>query len=298
DAASVRLSDIARKVETLGAQFPSDAETDTIEALRSTVGVAQWVIDTRSRVAALASRVRTELSVPDMTAARAALSHATATDLNAQAATIEADLARAEARLSQAIEARVTATRDLAEITGDAEVAELVERRANLQLELEDTALDYLERAFGLRLADEAIRRYRDAHRGAMLEATERAFSDLTNGAYPRLATQTDGQTEHLVAIDTDGGAKQVGDMSKGTRFQLYLALRAAAYEQMAGQGIRLPFFCDDIFETFDEDRTRAACRLMERIGRSGQAIYLTHHRHVVEIARDVCDAEPRVHML
>jgi len=86
--------------------------------------------------------------------------------------------------------------------------------------------------------------------------------------------------------------------MSKGTRFQLDLSLRAAAYEQMVSQGVKLPFFCDDVFETFDDDRTRAACRLMERIGRSGQATYLTHHRHVVEIAQDVCDARPVIHTL
>ena len=84
--------------------------------------------------------------------------------------------------------------------------------------------------------------------------------------------------------------------MSKGTRFQLYLALRAAAYEQMVSQGLKLPFFCDDVFETFDENRTRAACKLMERIGSGGQSIYLTHHLHVVDIAREVCEAPPTIH--
>ncbi|NOX39274.1 MAG: hypothetical protein GXP05_01825, partial [Alphaproteobacteria bacterium] len=81
-----------------------------------------------------------------------------------------------------------------------------------------------------------------------------------------------------------------------GTRFQLYLALRAAAYEQMAANGTVLPFFCDDVFETFDEDRTRAACGLMRRIGQTGQAVYLTHHRHVVGIAKEVCGSNVRVH--
>ncbi len=131
-----------------------------------------------------------------------------------------------------------------------------------------------------------------------MMEATEAAFAELTNGGYPRLETRREGQTETLFALDSAGVARQAQDMSKGTRFQLYLALRAAAYAQLAGQGTCLPFFCDDIFETFDEDRTRAACRLMARIGRSGQAIYLTHHRHVVEIARETCGDAVRVHEL
>ena len=129
-----------------------------------------------------------------------------------------------------------------------------------------------------------------------MMQATEAAFAELTNGAYSHLQTQVDGASETLLALDGGGMAKQAQDMSKGTRFQLYLALRAAAYEQLAEQGTSLPFFCDDIFETFDEERTRSACRVMERIGRQGQAIYLTHHQHVVDIARGVCGDGVQIH--
>ena len=64
------------------------------------------------------------------------------------------------------------------------------------------------------------------------------------------------------MALNKDGTPKRADQISKGTRFQLYLALRAAAYDQLAEQGTCLPFICDDIFETFDEERTRAACRV------------------------------------
>ena len=66
----------------------------------------------------------------------------------------------------------------------------------------------------------------------------------------------------------------------------------------MAATGTVLPFFCDDVFETFDDTRTRAACRLMQRIGSLGQAIYLTHHTHVVEIAQDICGDAVHIHAL
>ncbi len=98
------------------------------------------------------------------------------------------------------------------------------------------------------------------------------------------------------MAIDGSGTAKQIGDMSKGTRFRLYLALCPAAFEQMVAQGGLLPVFCDDVFETFDEYRTRAICWWMERIGKSGQAVYLTHHGNVVELTREVCEVQPMVH--
>ena len=76
-------------------------------------------------------------------------------------------------------------------MTGGAEIAELVERRATLQMQIEETVLAYLERDFGLRLAEDAIRRYRDRHRSDMMAATERAFAELTNGALPEAADAT-----------------------------------------------------------------------------------------------------------
>jgi uncharacterized protein YhaN len=36
----------------------------------------------------------------------------------------------------------------------------------------------------------------------------------------------------------------------------------------------------------------------MERIGRQGQAIYLTHHQHVVDIAQEVCGDGVQIHRI
>jgi uncharacterized protein YhaN len=291
-----KLEDIDRKVAELGAVFPDTVDTSTIDALRVAVGKGLDVIAKRQRLAETERKILDDLSLRSIDEARGLLADKTASTLEAKAKSLEADLDLAEERVSTTTVARANAERDLGNVTGSGEIAEMVERRATLQLQIEEAVLDYLELDFGLRLAEDAIRRYRDRHRSDMMAATERAFSELTNGAYQKLLTQPDGAAEILFAVDASGTPKQIGDMSKGTRFQLYLALRAAAYEQMVAQGVELPFFCDDVFETFDEDRTRAACRLMERIGRSGQAIYLTHHRHVVEIAKEVCDAQPVVH--
>jgi len=297
-AVEVQLSEIDLQVTELGALFPATADTSTLDALRITVGTSADIIHTRGQIADLEKEIFAELSVHAVADARNMLHEETSATLEAKSASIEADIEPAETRLSNATVTRANAERDLGTVTGNAEIAELVEQSTTLQLEIEDALLNYVERDFGLRLAEEAIRRYRDKHRSEMMDATERAFSDLTNGAYHKLLTQPDGSSEILLAVDANGTPKQIGDMSKGTRFQLYLGLRAAAYEQMVSQGVQLPFFCDDVFETFDEDRTRAACRLMERISRSGQAIYLTHHRHVVEIAKDVCDVPPVIHTI
>ncbi|NOC47323.1 YhaN family protein [Ruegeria sp. HKCCD7559] len=293
-----KLADIDRTVTTLGAVFPDTVDVSTLEALRNAVGTAKDVIRVRAQVAEIEEQILSDLSKETLDEARIAAGEHTLPVLEARAQSLAGDLKRVEDTLSETTVARANAEKDLGAISGSAEIAELVERRAILHLQIEDAILNYVERDLGLRVAEEAIRRYRDRHRSEMMAATERAFAELTNGAYQKLLTQPEGASEILLAVDGNGTSKQVGDMSKGTRFQLYLALRAAAYEQMVSQGVQLPFFCDDIFETFDEDRTRAACRLMERIGQNGQAIYLTHHRHVVEIAKEVCENPPVIHNL
>jgi len=47
--------------------------------------------------------------------------------------------------------------------------------------------------------------------------------------------------------------------MSKGTRFQLYLALRVAGYHEFASSRRPVPFIADDIMETFDDFRAEEA---------------------------------------
>lgn len=291
-----RLKDIDREVEVMGRIFPEDAPVDTLDALRRTATQAQQVIAERQEKARLERTVLSELGLESMKCARDMLQGVTAAALEAEAESLKADATEAERQLTATTEKRVTAEQALLRVTGDADIAAMTERKATLELELEEAARDHLELSLGYRLADEAIRRYRDTHRSGMMAATESCFSTLTQGAYERLTTQPDGNDETLLAVARDGTVKRVAELSKGTRFQLYLALRAAAHEQLIAQGTRLPFFCDDIFETFDENRTSAACRVMEQIGRRGQAIYLTHHRHVIDLAQKVCDAPPRVH--
>ncbi|WP_333827900.1 AAA family ATPase [Pararhodobacter sp.] len=298
EAARNRLAAITVEVQAKGQIFHPGTPVETLGALRQVAVRAQQVIAARTERAQQEGTLLSELSAPDLAAARALLDGASPALLEAEAAAVATDVDTAEAALTRATEARMAADQALAQVAGDADIATLTERKALIELQMEEAALDHLELHLGHRLAEEAIRRYRDTHRSAMMAATERSFAALTGGAYARLVSQPEGEGETLLAVDATGAAKRVSEMSKGTRFQLYLALRAAAHEQLVAQGTCLPFFCDDIFETFDEARTSAACRVMEQIGRSGQAIYLTHHRHVVEIARQVCDSPPTVHML
>lgn len=181
-------------------------------------------------------------------------------------------LGAAEERLAQALAADGGAAAD--------------QRRATLLEELRDEARQAAALTLGLMAARDALRQFREDRRGAMLRATQAAFAHLTRGEWTRLETRTTGRTEQLVAVKGDM-AVTADALSTGTRGQLYLALRIAGHADFVDANGPLPFVTDDIHETFDDDRAGAALDLASQMGARGQVLVFTHHRHLVEIARD-----------
>src|SRR5690606_9615144 len=153
---------------------------------------------------------------------------------------------------------------------------------------IEDLALRYLRLRSGSLIAEHGIRAYRDKHRSAMMNRASEAFRLITRDEYTGLATRPDKDREALIGLSRHGASKLAVEMSKGTQFQLYLALRLAGYEEFATARPSVPFIADDIMETFDEPRSEEVFRLFGQMARVGQVVYLTHHRHLCEIAAQV----------
>ena len=298
DLATQTIETVNQLVSDYGPQFPIDPPINSLEELRETTKKAEEILVERTQLASLKRNILSTLEVESIEAAHELLEGQSVNDLNVRYSEVKSEIDAVETQYKVAIAHKSAAETNLSKISDDAEVASLTEQKTTLDYEKRQVVIRHLKLHLGHKIAEEAIRRYRDTHRNEMLKTTEQAFIELTNNAYKSLQVQPDGPSESLVAIDTTGRSKRADDLSKGTRFQLYLALRAAAYSQLVEQGTSLPFFCDDVFETFDENRTQAACKLMNRVGKQGQAIYLTHHQHVVDIAQETCGKNVKIHQL
>ncbi len=229
------------------------------------------------------------LGLPDMAAADAVLKGVEALPLRNELGEAEARFEAEDARVRELYAAHARAVDRIEAVGGDDAVARVEESRRTVLLEIEDGALNYLRLKVGIAAADQALRLYRDQHRSSMMERASEAFRTISRGAYARLGTQPEKDAEILIGIAADGSSKLAADMSKGTRFQLYLALRVAGYFEFAAAREPVPFIADDIMETFDDFRAEEAFRLFAGMAEVGQVIYLTHHRHLCDIARAVC---------
>ena len=180
-----------------------------------------------------------------------------------------------------------------------AEVAN--QQKKNAEAELLAAAREWLVLKFGALLLGHAIERSRASQHNPLVQRAGELFSTITGGAFSGIGQDFDeDDTPYLVARRSSHEMVTVSGLSEGTRDQLFLALRLAYLEDFAKNAEPIPFIGDDVFTSFDEERTANGLAALAAIGDRIQPILFTHHRHVVEIARakmgkavDVIEMQP-----
>ncbi|MCE4223300.1 AAA family ATPase [Methylobacterium sp. C25] len=251
-----RLADVGRRSELR--EQAEAAEREILDALRLTsIGEAEQRLDAADRAA-----------------------------LDTEVAQLRQRLDDQDRLCQESFAQRSEAVAKVEAIGGDDKVAEIESRRRTTLLEIEEGAARYLQLRAGTAATEYGLRVYRERHRSAMMTRASEAFRTISRGAYSGLAAQPAKDGETLIALSAGGGSKEADQLSKGTRFQLYLALRVAGYHEFVQARAPLPFIADDIMETFDDFRAEEAFGLLAGMARVGQVIYLTHHSHLCDVAR------------
>ena len=175
-------------------------------------------------------------------------------------------------------------------LTGSDAAARAAARQQEAAAGMAEAAERYLRLKTAARLLQWSMERFRQTRQGPMLARASEIFQALTLGSFSRLLVDADSHdSPRLVSIRTDGNKPvEVPGLSEGTRDQLYLALRLAALDQQASQGSRMPLIADDLFINFDDRRTEAGLQVLGEVSRRMQVILLTHHDHLVPLARQV----------
>ena len=175
-------------------------------------------------------------------------------------------------------------------LNGSDAAARAAARQQEAAAGMAEAAERYLRLKTAARLLQWSMERFRQTRQGPMLARASEIFQALTLGSFSRLLVDADSHdSPRLMSIRADGNKPvEVPGLSEGTRDQLYLALRLAALDQQASQGSRMPLIADDLFINFDDRRTEAGLQVLGEVSRRMQVILLTHHDHLVPLARQV----------
>ncbi|MFJ6327847.1 MULTISPECIES: AAA family ATPase [unclassified Rhizobium] len=264
---------------------------ETLEDVRKALDHCRKRDDLAERQSVIERQIIRDMQSQSLQDALSSLAHIDILELQREQAELVSRLERLDGHTKDLFANRARAQDSLTAIGGDDSVARLEAKRRTLLLETEDLARRYLRLRSGSLVAEHGIRAYRDKHRSSMMNRASEAFRLITRGEYRGLATRPDKDREALIGLPRQGGSKLAIEMSKGTQFQLYLALRLAGYEEFAMARPSVPFVADDIMETFDEPRSEEVFRLFGQMAEVGQVIYLTHHKHLCEIASEAVPA-------
>jgi uncharacterized protein YhaN len=257
------LAKVDRRPEYEQAKLDAEmAETAWRDARRRTTepaDVDRWLAD--AHIVPLARRLA------DATAATGRQRAALAAAVDRRKAVVAKVEAAAHDRCTESLQA------DLAEV--EERLAQQVDRRR------------VLERA-RLLLEETRAAVARD-HQPPVLREASRWLARLTDGRYPSITTAID--EARLEVHDADGAIWNPERLSRGTREQVFLALRLALIRDLGRHDVSLPIVMDDALVNFDDSRARSAARVLvefvaeQAAGR--QMLVLTCHEHVARIFHD-----------
>ena len=164
----------------------------------------------------------------------------------------------------------------------DEAAAHALQSRHQAEVGMAEAVADHIRAKMALSMLREALERYQrqqDGGRGLLAAAGEH-LGTMTGNRYSRL--EHDDEKLLLVRQDAKLG---IGQLSAGTRDQLYLSLRLAGVARQARRN-PLPFIADDLFASFDDRRSLAGFAVLAEIARHTQVIFLSHHEHLLAVAR------------
>jgi uncharacterized protein YhaN len=134
----------------------------------------------------------------------------------------------------------------------------------------------------------DAVRQYYEReHQPPALREASGHLQRLTGGRYTRVWTPLG---EHALRVDdAQGQSLRVEVLSRGTREQLFLALRLALISSYARRGIHLPLVLDDVLVNFDIVRAKAAAGVLRDFARQGnQVLIFTCHEHISKLFKNI----------
>jgi len=193
----------------------------------------------------------------------------------------------ASEQLTAALERRGELNEQLKSLVEDRSLAHKRIELGVVEKRLQD-ALDRWRVLAVCSLVLEAVRQFFEReHQPQALREASGYLKRLTSGRYPRVWTPL-GQ--HVLKVDDQQGQPlSVEVLSRGTREQVYLALRLSLVSAYRRRGIELPLVLDDVLVNFDLGRSKAAAAVLRDFAKAGHQIMIfTCHEHIAKLFKSI----------
>lgn len=277
DAHAAALADRDR----LTAQAPDGMDpADLLHRLRARDELATSLDKCRHRLSEVAAgsaedAVRTDLKEFDPDGAETEIE------------TLEREVERLDGEMNEVFAELAEKKRERERLDSAAGAERAAFERNAAETQIVETAREWTVLKLASQLLSAAMEKHREAEDDPLMQRAGRLFATLTAGSFETIGREFGkDDVAELVGVRASGERVRIAGLSDGTRDQLYLALRLAFLEDYAARHEPAPFIGDDLFQTFDDDRTAAGLTALADASASFQPILFTHARSVIDIAR------------
>lgn len=183
------------------------------------------------------------------------------------------------------------------QVYGGGEGADAAQELSATVARLAELASSWARRRLAAVVLERVVEGYRERHQGPVLARASELFSRLTLGRFSRL--QVGLEETRLECVEAaDGKGLELEELSRGTRFQLYLALKLASLEQYLRTAPPLPLVLDDVLVEWDDARARVALQVLAEYSERVQILLFTHLARDVAAASELADGRIFTHHL
>jgi uncharacterized protein YhaN len=148
--------------------------------------------------------------------------------------------------------------------------------------QLRDHVTEWVRAQIALFVLDKAISKYETTKQPEVIKAAQDIFANITDHEYSTIVVPAG--TDDFRIRGNSGRSKTVKEMSKGTKEQLYFAMRLGLISVYEAEKEPMPIIMDDILVNFDDDRGPLAVEELAKFSKNRQVIILTCHKNTLDL--------------
>ena len=179
---------------------------------------------------------------------------------------------------------------ELAQLTSEEESSALRVRRNMLMEQLQEHAREWSRLTIAEALLEKTRQKFEQERQPSVVQHAQEFLSRVTGQRYSRLFAPIGEQT--ITVVDSSGARKQPHELSRGTREQLYLALRFGLIREFGEHAEPLPVVVDEVLVNFDPERALLAAEAFAELAETNQVLVFTCHPSTADMFAEAAGAQ------
>ena len=213
---------------------------------------------------------------------RDSLEHSEPIQLKEQFTTLSERSDGVNAYRNELLEERGGIDNELAQLTSEEESSALRILRSSLLEQLREHAREWSRLTIAESLLEKTRQKFERERQPSVIRHAQDFFTKVTGERYIRLYSSIGGNT--LTVTESNGASRQPNELSRGTREQLYLALRFGLIREFGEHAERLPVVVDEALVNFDPERAHLAAESFAQLAKTNQVLIFTCHPTTVDL--------------